>query len=257
VPPGKLGEECGDGDSCEDGLFCRPLEDWGKSGAKVCTRACCDSSECGLSKTGAVCMPSKLGGGLCLGLEFSGRGSAVGTVAQGVSCKQGESENPELCRSGWCVAGVCQDLCCGACTTGVCGHRNNISGSNLYGFACGPQIGGQDAGVPNKCGLLEPLGSPKHSDCKSGACGLSYKSLDPGVGPYLFCSQSCKTDNECTSLEKTLVDKFYCDYQLINGVNARVCVSNDVSNKAPACASDADCSTKKCREVSGVLRCVP
>jgi hypothetical protein len=40
VPPGKLGEVCGDGDSCEMGLSCKALADWGKSGGKVCTRPC-------------------------------------------------------------------------------------------------------------------------------------------------------------------------------------------------------------------------
>lgn len=148
-----LGGICKGKDFCAKGLVRKSPDIWGESGPEVCTRACCNSSECNDGDSGepvAVCMPTKTKiGGYCQPIKQSGR-KDIGEEKVGAAC-----DDTNKCRSGWCDNGVCRDLCCDGNGCGgneemTCTWGSVVNGS-ADAFSCQKNVSPQECIWGGKC----------------------------------------------------------------------------------------------------------
>lgn len=238
-PPAHLGESCTD-TTCDAFTQCVTLSELGvqQSGA-VCTQPCCSSATCGFGTNEFVCIPTKLGGGMCLTAKNFGRatfmpadGSDIGEV--GKVCSTGAD-----CRSGWCDAGTCNDVCCSDATCGesVCTKRATQAGlvGSLTTLSCGTPAGHLPYGTSGKCS--------NDASCKSGLCSLNYAFES-------YCAQPCCSNSDCGSSGLPLSD-VACGYVEKDKNRIRACVLGNSllegrSAGGSGCSNGSDCKSNLC-----------
>lgn len=246
--PVGLGASCVDA-PCSAGLFCASYADLDVSvSGKICVQGCCSSLQCPMGEKTFVCMPSKLGGGLCAptGLTFQRKTfvpqnqNDFGEV--GKSCKDGEA-----CRSGWCDEGKCNDLCCGdaGCDGQTCKKREVPSASgSLQAFACG-STSGAGYGTAGDCGNQL---APSDADCASNVCAIS-----DVIALKMRCSKPCCSSVDCKG--SGLGDDFLdvrdvaCSYVKAGGGSVRACamVTTKVAGGGgKGCIDDLNCKSGVC-----------
>ncbi|MBE7480875.1 MAG: hypothetical protein HS104_12950 [Polyangiaceae bacterium] len=217
---GAIGSPCANHAACDAGLFCEDPGAFGAAGgAKLCTRGCCKSDQCGASTN--VCYPAVHGGSACVPASSVGR-AEVGTKAAGDSCTtHGE------CRSGLCEANQCFDTCCADsdCSGAQYCVRRTLPGSTRQVMACGKN--------PGNGGFLALCSSG--ASCQSGLC------LTAGA-----CTKSCCSSKDCAGT---------ISLACIHSDGLRFCGSFSGGTKAvgETCAASAECKSGKC--ISGGSYC--
>jgi Putative metal-binding motif len=266
----QTGDACKSDDECKRPDFCGYASALTAAVVKgspgVCTKACCQSSDC---PTDFVCYGYATGGNYCVSKTVLGR-PALGTLNGGDACTDGAR-----CRSGLCTtSGKCEDVCCSdaSCTNGTICRATTIGAHTTFGCAdpngsvtSTTTCGGADRCAKGVCMDREPYSDRCFNPCcGSEACGLYFgedlvcddvnptdhpTDVVPACGVDLLAGakllgQACTDDTECRSY------RCYLDQPS----NKRFC--SDV------CCTDADCARAELvcrpRDIGGgrfFLRC--
>jgi hypothetical protein len=226
----------------------------------VCTQGCCSSEQCGLGTVDFVCLPTKVGGGMCLRATTFSRpafapadGSDLGEV--GKLCMVGSQ-----CRSGWCDAGSCNDVCCGegSCGAQACTKRDvnaGALGNPVKAWACGAKPSG--GGYAALCADVQALEDPDDNKCSSRVCAVPGSDL---LGFHnTYCSKPCCSSTQCANGPSSR--QVACDYVNSGGQLLRAC-STSASSFLPGiklagvgCSGDTECVSLLCISTGGGKYC--
>ncbi|WP_437803927.1 hypothetical protein [Sorangium sp. So ce693] len=153
-----LGARCARHEDCGALDFCLDPALFDGDGPRVCSRACCSSSDCDPVRDAVCWIPDGGGSGLCrIGREV-GRPD-VGTQLSGASCAA-----PGDCRSGICSGGACVDACCSDTSCAANGAACRLT-TDLV--SAGPALACRAAALGDG-GYFEPCA--RDDDCASGLC---------------------------------------------------------------------------------------
>jgi hypothetical protein len=216
----ELGEPCDATSACRLGSTCVDLNLVGITARspQVCTRACCESSQC---PAGFVCKSGTTGAAVCVrGAEL---GLTVGTKASNDKCTSGSE-----CRSGVCQSGYCLDGCCGVPSCGVGGTCSYKSDGR---FLCRNAVG--PAGVGGYCDAP--------SDCATGFCY--------GADSYFggSCSKRCCSSEDCPNGWKCWDFTVSSGTAILNACRPLSWFDTQGSKRAgEPCSSPDDCRSTQC-----------
>jgi hypothetical protein len=234
TPEPKLGHPCQQDAECAKDDFCWKPSEYGESGAPVCSRPCCSSSECGEPEDGIVCWAPSIGGGsFCrdAGALLRGR---IGPANVGEACLDGT-----FCRSGMCDAEACVDVCCSDanCTVAEAASSCRLASAIVStgpSWTCVPSVDGLKV-------FLEACASD--GDCASGMC--------LPIGDKLRCSQPCCSSDVCGKLTiETTTHLLGCANverggSLVNAC-ARVLPADATQPVGAECLDDIECRGGDC-----------
>ena len=273
-----LGARCERHEDCGALDFCLDPALFGGEGPRVCSRACCSSSDCDPVRDAVCWIPDGGGSGLCrIGREV--RRPDVGTQLSGASCaSHGE------CRSGICDGGECVDTCCSdsncATNAATCRLTRDLVSAGPA-WACQTAAQG-DGGYFDPCvrnadcasGLCATVGEGEEMDgrCTMPCCGSEMCPAAPDTGQRVGCAELTSPGSPTV---RACIRLLSGDGVAINGVpcsgpedcRTGLCIEDREQSQqfcSDACCSDASCGDAAffgCRpratERSWALRCEP
>jgi hypothetical protein len=237
-----LGAPCADNSGCSEDSFCIAYQDLGEvAPGSLCTKPCCQSSQCGDVSKGLVCVPTRSGTGVCLPGSVAQR-KKLGVKATGEMCLDGSE-----CRSGWCEGGECNDVCCS--DVGCPGTKHAFCQRRMFpgmperdSFVCSSEKVGNPYADPSKT-------CSKDSECASNVCGLSVAGTS-----FKGCTKSCCNSDSCGSISLGAIGGgtyvISCNYLETPNGKLRTCAraanKGDMVPVGKACNQDDQCRSGFC-----------
>ena len=223
-----------------------------------CAEPCCTSNDCDMSDGGTgttVCFPTGSGGNYCVPPAWLGDRGPIGPSSNsgGAAC----SPDSGACRSGLCVASMCQDTCCSNYAMNECATGSVCRFSAFPGTAFDTHEAAHCSASSGNPGNTGGMQCNMNTDCRSNLCIINPDAGGFG-GPSGNCRDACRVPDECAGTGGIRSPTGSCEYaQPFAGSTdiATIClpigqgggglVRGDAGSGA-ACTSTADCARGYC-----------